>query len=176
MPVLLPSEYDARYYEGKTQSYCHNAGYSEYWRMRSFNEFQARMILDRSKMTGKVLEIGCACGYALELLVKKGIDARGIDVSPFAISRVSKTIKDRVEIAEALAFLQAAPTDSFDWIYSIWFLECQTDEELKALIPEMNRVAKKQIHITNPTTNRTFYNGKTLAAWRKLGFKNTIII
>ncbi len=176
MPVLLPSEYDARYYEGKTQSYCHNAGYSEYWRMRSFNEFAARTIIQRSDLRGKVLELGCTYGFAMEVLVRKGIDARGIDVSPFAISRVSKSIKDRLEVAEALSFLQAAPTDSFDWIYSIWVLECFEDRELALLIPEMNRVTKNQIHITNPATNKKYYNGKTHAKWKRLGFKNTIII
>jgi SAM-dependent methyltransferase len=45
------------------------------------------------------LDAGCALGFLVEQLQKKGVQANGFDISEFAISEVDKSIADRVKVA-----------------------------------------------------------------------------
>lgn len=48
-----------------------------------------------------VLDVGCAMGFLVEALVKRGVDARGVDVSEYAISQVDDSVADRCRVGSA---------------------------------------------------------------------------
>jgi SAM-dependent methyltransferase len=45
-----------------------------------------------------VLDVGCAKGFLVDALVKRGVDATGIDISEYAISAAPAHIRDRVSV------------------------------------------------------------------------------
>jgi ubiquinone/menaquinone biosynthesis C-methylase UbiE len=87
---------------------------------------------------GRVLELGCARGYFVEMLESAGYQAVGIDISYTALSRGVKNI-DKVETdAESLPF----SSNSFDAIVAIHVLE-HLPSPYKALL-ECSRVLKRR--------------------------------
>lgn len=60
--------------------------------MRTFLSF-----IQQKKQTGKLLDVGCAFGYFVELALSKGYDAYGFDASRFAVREAEKLVgKSRV--------------------------------------------------------------------------------
>ena len=59
---------------------------------------------------------------------------------------------------DALSFLNNQPKNSFDYIVSFAFLECFSNDDLKFLKLQMDRVAKKQIHYCFKDPNPIYYN------------------
>ena len=195
MPVLQPTEYDASYFEGASQSLTHNAGYSDYSRVQ-YNSRSTRFVASLEESSGtvfgdmaiglnvngrfigkKMLVVGCAYGYLVQKLRDLGVDAWGIDVSPFAIGQADPAVAPYLEVADARVKMQTYRRNEWDFVLSRWFLSCMSDTDLPSLITEMNRVTKNQIHIVNPIVNPLFYNQKTLLEWADLPFAvGTILI
>jgi SAM-dependent methyltransferase len=46
-----------------------------------------------------VLDAGCAMGFLVESLQKRGVEAWGVDISDYAISQVDESIRDRCSVA-----------------------------------------------------------------------------
>ena len=196
MPVLLPHEYNALYFEGKKQRYSHNAGYPDYGLMQydtisanyglsideSTGTFYGDLIkglnkkLDNQFIGKTVLVIGCAYGFEVESFRALGVNAFGIDVSPFAIHKAKPEIQQYLEIADIRKKIYTFSNNSFDFIFSRWFLECMSDEDLKILVPEMNRVCCSQCHIISSIFRKDYYNGKTLQEWMFVPFKKGTVL
>ena len=193
MAVLTPAEYDERYFDGGSAAYTHNAGYTKYqkWFIRStrflpsldestgeyFGDIAKGMNL-RNNIVGKdVLEIGCAKGFLVEGMRSIGINGFGINVSPYAIGQANPSIAAYLEVADARIKVPTYARNQWDYIITRWFLSCMSDADLTALIPELNRVARNQIHIVYPLIRPDYYNAKTLAQWAALPFaRGTILI
>lgn len=105
--------YDSYYY-----SHCCGLPYerSEPWLalFRNFADRIAREIEPES-----MLDAGCAMGFLVESLHERGVDAHGIDISEYAISRVHETIRDRCRVGSVLEPFGRR----FDLIVSIEVLE-----------------------------------------------------
>ncbi len=54
------------------------------------------MQIKKLKPNGKLLDIGCAYGYFVELAVRNGFDACGCDPSTYAVSHASPAIQKRI--------------------------------------------------------------------------------
>ena len=202
MPVLQPSEYDASYFEGSTQTYTHNAGYGEYHRMQ-YNRVAAGFGFTAEESTGNVfgdlakglniklngryvgktvLVLGYAYGYEVKAFRDLGILADGIDVSPFAISQAEASIQQYLQVQDARTYLPTLGRNAYDYIFSRWFLECMSDADLIDLIPEMNRVCKQdQAHIMSTNSRKATdtikgYNIKTLDEWELLPFERGSVL
>ena len=69
------------------------------------------------KKNDKILDIGCAKGFLVKDLLNQGIDAYGIDISEYAISKSEKETIGRLHLGKAdkLPF----PDNSFDFVISI---------------------------------------------------------
>jgi hypothetical protein len=63
---------------------------NEAW-LRFFQLIADRIVADINPRT--VLDAGCAIGLLVETLRERGVDARGIDLSPFAIGRVPDALR-----------------------------------------------------------------------------------
>jgi len=165
--ILRPSEYDASYFDGNKQVLRHNAGYSSYerWFRNEGENSQgehfrdiAKALFDRYQLAGrKVLEIGCAKGFIVKDLRDFGADAYGIDVSQYAIDNAEDEVKPFLTVADARTHLANYRTNEFDFVFSLRFFECLTDTELDALIPELNRIGRKQYHRFGTSEKADFY-------------------
>lgn len=193
MQLLQPSEYDISYFDGAKSSYTHNAGYTKYARwfrndlgsvdnpQTSEGEFFsdiAKTLEGANALHSKqVLDIGCAKGYLVEDLRSYGVDAYGVDVSPYAIGEADPAIAPYLTVADIKTHLATYRRNEFDVVFSRWTLECFSDTELLDIIDEMNRISKFQIHIIWQDINPDFYNGKTITEWLAMPFDiGTVII
>jgi SAM-dependent methyltransferase len=79
--------------------YRHDCGIpyerNEHW-LGFFGGLADRIVTDLHPTT--VLDAGCAMGFLVEALVKRGVDATGIDVSEYAISQVHESVRDRCRV------------------------------------------------------------------------------
>lgn len=195
MAVLTAAEYDAYYFEGKTQTYTHNAGYGSYSRMQ-WNRHKAGYGFTLEESTGtffgdlmksanytmngvwntkNVLVLGCAYGFEVKELRDLGIIADGIDVSSYAISQADSSVAPFLSVQNALTYLPTLARNAYDYIFSRWFLECLSDSDLAILLPEMKRVAKSgQMHIMSSKSPSEYYNIKTLAEWQALDWGQAV--
>jgi len=174
MAILLPSEYDASYFDGRFQATRHNAGYGEYKRWeRDGSEYwkdKAADWVNNLALSGKkVLDIGCAKGFLVKDLRDAGVDAWGIDVSSYAISEAEEGISPYLQVADARLLSTLGYTrNEFDILITSRFLECLTNAEIVAFNTASSFIAKKQVHLITPTgkINSDFYNTKTAQEWR----------
>ena len=193
MPVLQPSEYNAYYFDGGSQSLAHNAGYRKYrrWYRRDSGSFPnadqhfdeywkdiAYKITQRFNLNGKkILDIGCAYGFLVEDLRGFGVDAYGLDVSQYAYDQASEIVKPYLTVADARTHLQTYADNEFWALCSIRFLPCMSDEDLAIVVPEMNRISKYQVHSIDLKLLPEYYNTKTIEEWMALSFaKGTLIL
>ncbi|NGX53930.1 MAG: 23S rRNA (guanine(745)-N(1))-methyltransferase [Chlamydiae bacterium] len=96
----------------------------------------------------KILDVGCAKGFMLHDFMKliPGIEARGLDISPYAIENAMESVKPFVEVADA-RYLPFAD-NSFDLVISINTIHNLEIEELKLALQEIERVSRKKSFIT----------------------------
>lgn len=106
--------YSQGYYEGDPT----RSAYADYEldkplilkNMQKFLSFVAK-----KKPTGKLLDVGCAFGFVVELAAKKGYDAYGFDPSTFAAKKAGELAgKDRIQ--EGTIQQVKYPKSSFDVI------------------------------------------------------------
>lgn len=123
------------------------------------------------KPKGKVVDIGCAFGYIVKRLRDKSIDAWGVDVSQYALSKAPD---------EAKPYLKQASADNlpfgdkeFDIAFSASTFEHLPPEIVPKAIAEAVRVAKRGIIAVTPgdaphfDEDITHQTKQPLAWWRK---------
>ena len=106
--------YSEGYYEGDPT----RSAYSDYEldkplivkNMEKFLSF-----ISKRKPSGKLLDVGCAFGYFVELAAKQGYDAYGFDPSTFAVSK-ARMINRKDRIKEGTIAEVSYPKASFDVI------------------------------------------------------------
>lgn len=198
MAILQPNEYDASYFDGKNYGVTHPAGYSCYANTQ-YNQvglFSPTVPIEQStgnvfgdlckafniKLTNrfvgkKLLVIGCAYGFEVKAFRDLGIDAWGIDVSSFAISQAESSIQSYLQVGDIRTAILSMGRNSYDYIFSHYFMECMSDSDLVTLIPELNRVARSgQVHTVTTNSNPDYYNVKTLSQWLALAWEQGTIL
>ncbi len=145
--------YDKNYYhnpvfKGKKTTFF---GYGEY--LREKDDIRATFNLrlkwiNRYAKKGKLLDIGCALGFFLELAREQGWKVEGLELADYAYSYTKKVLKIPVQkkTLEQVKF----PSGSFDAITLFDVIEHLPDP--KRTVAEMGRVLKKGgvISITTP--------------------------
>jgi SAM-dependent methyltransferase len=94
----------------------------------------------REKSAKSSLDIGCAYGFYVEHLARAGWDARGVDVSPYAVGRGRARGVSGLSVASAtdLPF----PDASFDVVTSVDVIEHVPAELSPTMVEEALRVLK----------------------------------
>lgn len=94
--------YGASYY----QHYWGGGG--AYERNERWLEFFGKVAdgIVRDLHPSSVLDAGCAMGFLVEELVKRGVDAYGIDVSKYAISQMHESVRNRCAVQSLTEPLQ----------------------------------------------------------------------
>jgi len=127
------------------------------------------------------LDIGCATGNLVQRLLELGVDAYGVDISAYAISR--SPVKDRLKQVDIVSERLPFESNYFDLITMLEVIEHISNEE--NILKEMRRVLKEDgiIYITTPTPKAPptpeHINIHTESYWvrlfRKYGFDVEII-
>jgi hypothetical protein len=156
-------------------AYCQDLTNDEWYR-------RGQEFVSRGGLVGlKVLELGCAFGSLVRHLRSLGANAYGLDLS-WPISQgiaLWPELEPYLIVAEAVAWLQspARVRNEYEAVISRGFLDCLSDAELAVVIPRINFISKKvQIHAIDPTDDPEYYNTKTLAQWRALGWEAGTLI
>ncbi len=108
--------------------------YDQYWDSRSAERTRARSrgrarlaleLLDRAGISrgASLLEVGCGPGWALEVFLAAGLQARGIELSPRAVEMA----RSRDLPVERLDLQDEALPDTFELIAALEVLEHVTD-------------------------------------------------
>ena len=187
MTVLQPEEYNESYFDGRKATLRHNAGYGKYARwhrhdgVNSLGEIwldKAKELFDKYQLKDKkVLDIGCAKGFLVKDLRDMGVDAYGLDVSPYAIGEAEEESKPYLTVGDARITLASYSDGEFDVVFSFRFLECVPEADLPNLISEMNRISKFQFHEVDERPNSKFYHTKSVEDYKGYSFsKGTTIL
>lgn len=176
MELLTQDQYNDSYFDGKFAVYRHNAGYSTYEQGKIFQNIYTvfKSTIDFSNK--KILDIGCAKGFLVELLRNDNHMAFGVDWSQYALTNAPESIKSYLFYGILPEYLKGFPDNEFDLVISSNFLCCFSNEDLNILIPELNRISKEQCHFVAEEANKNFYNSKLVTEWIQMDWKPGTII
>jgi O-antigen biosynthesis protein len=137
--------------------------HSEHW-IRFFSGIAEQIV--HSLKPQRVLDAGCAMGFLVEALLDRGIEARGIDISPYAISRVRRDIAPYCRVAS----LTEPIKERFDLITCIEVLEHMPAEDGRVAIRNFCQATDTILFSSSPRdlTEPTHFNVCPPIAWLKL--------
>ena len=142
---LLSNFYDKKYYEDGIAS-----GKSCYVNYRWIPELTIPMayyiIKELGLKTGdQVLDYGCGKGYVTKALRLLGIDARGVDVSEYAVGQADPDTRDFVAL---ITNDNPVPwRQKFDWIITKDVLEHVPDQPLNMFLENYSSLANNMWHV-----------------------------
>lgn len=139
---LDASFFDREYYEGGILYKGH--GYTTSWigRIRStlanfYRAFRVKFLLHPRSL----LDVGCATGKMIKYLRSFGVDAHGIELSDYALSKALNEVKPYLKKGNILEI--PAQNNSYDVVTSMNVLEHVSKDNILKALEETNRVAKK---------------------------------
>lgn len=97
-----------------------------------------------------VLDVGCAMGHLVAALRDRGIEAYGIDVSEYAISKVREDIKPYCRIASALEQLPMDLPSKYDLVVTIEVVEHLYEEDGIVFIDNICKYSDDIIFSSSP--------------------------
>lgn len=134
------AEYNAFYYR-------HDCGIpyerNEHW-LKFFGEIADGFVRDFHPTS--VLDAGCAMGFLVEALRKRGVDASGIDISDYAISRVDESVAAYCSVASLTEPLQGR----YDLITCIEVLEHLPPSETDLAIANLCAATDRLLFSSTP--------------------------
>ena len=138
LPDDLQAMYDETYYRHKGKEEAQWAGSGDYIAdqerlLKSFDEHLAD--LERFKLPGRLLDVGCAAGFLLEAARRRGWSVVGVDISDYAVRYARETFHLDVRIGSVEQL--SLPAGSFDAITAFEYIEHVVDPvaTLKAVRP-----------------------------------------
>lgn len=168
---LTQADYGRSYYDGVAAGDTHPAGYSSYTATSQNWAAIADLFAPYINAGDRVLEVGCAKGFLVAELRRRGIDAVGLDFSAYAIAE-----SDPDAAIYGVDILNDPVGETYDLIITKDTLCVFSDADLEILIPKLNGLAPRQVHKLFETPNPEYYNVKTQAEWEALGWNNATFI
>jgi len=156
--------YDECYY--RTQ--CGSISYLESEKWQPFYEKIAEKIV-KDFNPSTVLDVGCAIGYLVAALRDRGVEAYGIDISEFAISKVRDDIRPYCIVWSALDLLPETLPQKYDLLITIEVAEHLYEEDTPKFIENICRYSDKIIFSSTPDDiyEKTHFNVKQAEYWAK---------
>lgn len=157
-PVEL---YDAHYY----QNCCGRPYERNHEQLRFFGIMAGRLI--RAVAPKQMLDVGCALGMLVESLRDRGVDATGIDISPFAISQVREDIKPFCAVS---SILEPFPQGHYDFIICMEVVEHLSEADASQAVTNLCRHSDDILLTTSPLDFReaTHFNVQPPEYWAGL--------
>lgn len=170
------AEYDAHYYGA---NYERATGHPYRWGEPVWHGFfghVAGRIIDELA-PARVLDAGCAIGFLVGALRARGVDAKGIDVSAYAISQVPLALRDHCRVGSL-----ADPIEGrYDLVTCIEILEHIPEALAETTIGNLCRVTDTVLFSSSPDdeSEATHVNVRAPTYWDELferqGFGRTTI-
>lgn len=107
---------------------------------------------------GRILDVGCGMGLLARTLLRKGVDARGVDVAPAPIEEANRLAPGRFQVASILEL--PFDDESFDTVVSTDCLEHIREEDVPRALAELARVTRHGAFIrlaVTPDRDRTWH-------------------
>ncbi len=142
----MKNKYNKDYYENGVAKGI--SGYDNYRWIPELTYPMAYSICKNLKIkkNDKVLEFGCAHGFLVKALNDFKIDAYGVDVSSYAISKVDPSIKNKINLLKKNniknSLIKMNIKFNFDHIISKDVFEHIQPSELKKILKEMSKITK----------------------------------
>jgi SAM-dependent methyltransferase len=125
------------------------SGYASYDRISS-NADIAAFLLWRNLRFDKSLDVGCAKGFLVEALRERGVDARGCDISAFAVDNAVASVAEFVTQGDLSSGLPYGD-ESFDLVTTLEILEHIEPADIPAALRELRRVCGGVVYATIPS-------------------------
>jgi SAM-dependent methyltransferase len=137
--------YDERYFEGGDKS--NYGGYSEASSPFALHADTIERLLAHYSLHGPVLDVGCAKGYLVWELRRRGVDAWGVDWSEYAVARADDDVRPYLSHASATSL--PYPDQHFAAVVSFDVLEHLDRPTAELALKECARVSERQLHQIN---------------------------
>lgn len=161
--------YNAEYYH----SGCGPIPYEEpeHW-VNFFGMIADRIVADIHPKT--VLDAGCAMGYLVAALRDRGVEAYGIDISAYAISKVREDVRPFCKVGSLTEPLPAGLPDRYDLVVTIEVLEHLYAEDGRQAIRNLCQLTDKVLFTSTPDdfTEPTHVNVQQREYWCRAFFEN----
>jgi SAM-dependent methyltransferase len=159
-PADIGSVYDAAYF----QSHCGPVPYARsepQWPV-VFGAMADHLI--RAVQPARVLDVGCALGFLVEAFWERGVEAWGIDISPYAVEQVRSDVRKYCRVASATAPIDNGP---FDLITCIEVLEHMPEGDALAAVERMTGATQTILFSSSPYDfdEPTHVNVRPLLYW-----------
>lgn len=154
----LAAQYDAAYFEhGLGEPYRRGDGHWETF----FGRVADFIVAEYAPRT--VLDAGCAIGFLVEALRDRGVDARGFDISDYAISQVPEQLKPYCTLGSVTDEIEG----TYDLITCIEVLEHLPPADAERALDNLSRRTDRILFSSSPDDDRepTHVNLKPLEAW-----------
>lgn len=145
---------------------------SEEW-MKFFGGIADHIVEDLHPRT--VLDAGCAMGYLVAALRDRGVEAYGIDISDYAISKVREDIKPYCIVGSLCEPIRDdILPKKFDLVTTVEVLEHLTEEDGKKAIAALCSMTNRVIFTSSPDdfTEPTHINVQQREYWASIFAKN----
>ena len=116
-----------------------------------------------------VLDVGCAWGFLVEAFRDLGVEAYGVDISPYAISRVRDDIKPYCVAGSIMDDLPKSFPKRFDLVITVEMIEHLHEEECLPAIEKLCSYSDRVIvsSTSDDITDPTHYNVQQPEYWVK---------
>lgn len=164
--------YNAEYYH----SGCGPIPYEEpeHW-VNFFGMIADRIVADIHPET--VLDAGCAMGYLVAALRDRGIEAYGVDISEYAISKVREDIRPFCKVGSLTEPLPAGLPDRYDLVVTVEVLEHLYEDEGRQAIRNICKLTDEVLFTSTPDdfTEPTHVNVQQREYWCRVFFENGFV-
>lgn len=134
---------------------------SESFRNLSFSRMVGSSVLEYVEkhipLRGRILDFGCAYGFLIEELVRRGISCEGIDSNPEAIKFCSKRFENNSLVERFVVLRQNEPFPfeeaSVDILFFIETIEHLLDDEIEFAFAEFARIIPPNGYLIVTTPN-----------------------
>lgn len=124
-----------------------------------------------------VLDAGCAMGHLVAALRDRGIEAYGVDISEYAISKVREDIRPFCKVGSLTEPLPAGLPDRYDLVVTVEVLEHLYEDEGRQAIRNICKLTDEVLFTSTPDdfTEPTHVNVQQREYWCRVFFENGFV-
>jgi SAM-dependent methyltransferase len=146
--VQRPGFFSWKYFDQPKDVHT-ESGYNQYSAKDSGIQGAARVVLSYFAPR-RVLDVGCAKGFVVQILRDHGIDAWGVDLSEYAIEAAPGCVRPFLRVGTVLDL--EFDDDSFDLVTCLETLEHLHPDRIQQAVAELCRVTSDKLFVTIPST------------------------
>ena len=167
--------YNAEYYKEYDVG-CGKVDYSDSEYTKGFLTQIAQKIAD-DLHPRTVLDAGCAMGHLVAALRDLGVEAYGVDISKYAISKVREDIRPFCKVGSLTEPLPSGLPDRYDLVVTVEVLEHLYEDEGRQAIQNICKLTDEVLFTSTPDdfTEPTHVNVQQREYWCRVFFENGFV-